>query len=73
MMLLTLPVLLAPPRSGAGNIQIAKGLALGLGYLVVSGLLGALGNAGTLPPFVAGWTATLGFGAYCGIRLLQIE
>ena len=73
MLLLTAPVLLAPPRSGAGAWPIAKVLVLGLGYLVTSGLLGALGNAGTLPPIVAGWAATLLFGAYCSIKLLQIE
>lgn len=73
MVLLTVPVLLAPPRAGNGAGRIAKGLTLGLGYLVLSGLLGAMGNAGTLPPVMAAWTAMLLFGVYCNIKLLQIE
>ena len=72
MVLLAEPVLLAPPRT-AGGAPAATSLALGLGYLVCAGLLTALGNAGTLPPLLAGWSATLLFAVMGLVRLLQAE
>ena len=52
--------------------RAAVGLALGLGYLVAAGLLGALGEAAVLPPVLAAWTAPFLF-AVAGVLLLQRE
>lgn len=73
MVLLAAPVLLAPPRSGGGGLPAAASLALGLGYLVLAGLLGALGNAGTLPPAAAGWASAALFAAIGCARVLQAD
>jgi lipopolysaccharide export system permease protein len=73
MVLLAAPVLFNPPRSGAGALQTATCLALGLLYMTASGLLVALGGAGVLPPLVAGWTALLAFAGYGALRLVQAE
>jgi lipopolysaccharide export system permease protein len=73
MILLAAPVLLAPPRASGGGIYTAGSLALGLGYLTSAGLLSALGEAGTLPPWLAGWTAIVFFLGYGGLRLIQAE
>jgi lipopolysaccharide export system permease protein len=42
-------------------------------YLVVDGLLTALGQTGALPPFVAAWTAPLLFGCAAIAVLLYAE
>lgn len=73
MVLLAMPLLLALPRSGVSGLEMMKVLALGLGAMAAAGLLQALGNAGTLPPVVAAWTATLVFGAAGVVRLQQAE
>ncbi len=61
-----------PRRGGGGTRRAAVGVALGLGYLVAAGLLGALGEAGAVPPALAAWTAPLVFAA-AGALLLQRE
>lgn len=73
MMLLAAPILLASSRSGHGGLSAMLGLAFGLGYLVLAGLLGALGNAGILSPPIAGWAATVLFATLGFVRLLQSE
>ena len=73
MVLLAAPVLLQPPRGGAGLPAMAAALALGLLYMTSAGLLEALGEAGTLPPAIAGWAALLIFGAYGALRVVQAE
>jgi lipopolysaccharide export system permease protein len=73
MLLLAAPALLAPPRASGGGIYTATSLILGLSYLTSGGLLSALGEAGTLPPWLAGWCALLLFIAYGGLRLIQAE
>ena len=76
MLLLAAPTAFGLPRPGgsAGSAarRAAVGVALGLGYLVVAGLLGALGEASWLPPALAAWTAPLLF-ATAGFLLLQRE
>jgi lipopolysaccharide export system permease protein len=52
---------------------MASSLILGLGYLTSAGLLNALGEAGTLPPWLAGWTALVLFSGYGALRLIQAE
>jgi len=73
MVLLAMPLLLALPRSGVSSLEMMKVLTLGLGMMAAAGLLQALGNAGTLPPVIAAWTATLVFGATGAVRLQQAE
>lgn len=72
MALLAAPAAFGLPRRGGGWRRPAVGLALGLGYLVAAGLLGALGEAGALPPVLAAWTAPFVF-AVAGLLLLQRE
>lgn len=73
MLLLAAPAAFGLPRQGGGAARrAAVGLALGLGYLMAAGLLGALGETGALPPALAAWTAPLIFTAV-GVRLLQRE
>ena len=70
---IAVPVLLAPPRASGGGVYMASSLILGLGYLTSAGLLSALGEAGTLPPWLAGWAALVLFSGYGGLRLIQAE
>jgi lipopolysaccharide export system permease protein len=74
MLLFAAPAAFAVPRQGGGGAlrRAAVGLALGLGYLVAAGLLGALGEGGVLPPALAAWAAPLAFAA-AGVLLLQRE
>jgi lipopolysaccharide export system permease protein len=71
MLLLAAPAAFGLPR-GSVAPRAAVGVGLGLGYLVVAGLLGALGEASVLPPALAAWTAPLLFAA-AGVLLLQRE
>ena len=73
MVLLAAPALLAPPRASGGGIYTATSLVLGLGYLTSAGLLNALGEAGTVPAWVAGWAALAFFAGYGALRLIQAE
>ena len=73
MVLLAAPALLAPPRASGGGIYTATSLILGLGYLTSAGLLSALGESGTVPPWVAGWAALVFFASYGALRLIQAE
>jgi lipopolysaccharide export system permease protein len=73
MLVLAAPVLLAPPRTGIDMLAALRVLGLGLGYLAAAGLLQALGNAGTLPPWLAGWSAAAVFGGIATVRLLIAE
>ena len=76
MLLLAAPAAFGLPRDGGGGGSAARraavGLALGLGYLVAAGLLGALGEASVVPPVLAAWTAPFLF-AVAGVLLLQRE
>lgn len=48
-------------RSGLLFLRVALGMGLGFAFFVVDNLLLALGEFGTLPPFVAVWTPILLF------------
>lgn len=61
MLLLATPVAIALTRGGAGGVQVLGALATGLVFLLVNGLMAALGEAGTLSPLLAAWTAPLAF------------
>ncbi|HZZ34458.1 MAG TPA: LptF/LptG family permease, partial [Caulobacteraceae bacterium] len=60
MLLLALPAALGHQRSNQ-TTPVIFGLGAGLLYLVVDGLLTALGQAGVLPPAMAAWGAPLAF------------
>ncbi|GBQ12551.1 LptF/LptG family permease [Swaminathania salitolerans] len=53
MLLLALPVIYIPPRAGTKSLLPIAALAAGFGFIVLQGLIQALGNAGTLPAPVA--------------------
>lgn len=74
MLLLAAPAAFGLPRQGGGAAarRAAIGLALGLGYLVAVGLLGALGESNVVSPVLAAWTAPFVF-AVAGVLLLQRE
>lgn len=57
MLLLATPVAIALTRGGAGGAQVLGALATGLVFLLINGLLSALGEAGTLAPLLAAWIA----------------
>ena len=57
MLMLATPVAIALTRGGAGGAQVLGALATGLVFLLVNGLLSALGEAGTVAPRVAAWLA----------------
>jgi lipopolysaccharide export system permease protein len=73
MLLMAIPTSLATFRNGRTVPLVLYGLGGGLLYLVVDGLLTALGQTGALPPFVAAWTAPLLFGCAAVAVLLYAE
>jgi lipopolysaccharide export system permease protein len=73
MVLLAAPALLAPPRASGASIYTATSLVLGLGYLTCAGLLGALGEAGTLPAWAAVTQEEHERSPSGGLRLIQAE
>ncbi|HEV2365542.1 MAG TPA: LptF/LptG family permease [Caulobacteraceae bacterium] len=72
MLLLALPTALGHARSNR-TAPVIFGLGCGLLYLVVDGLLTAMGQTGTLPPFAAAWGAPIGFAAGAVSILLYAE
>jgi lipopolysaccharide export system permease protein len=73
MLLMAIPTSLATFRNGRTVPLVLYGLGGGLLYLVVDGLLTALGQTGALPPVVAGWTAPILFGCAAVAVLLYAE
>ena len=73
MLLIAAPVALANFRSGQGAVLLAGGLAAGLFYLVVDGMLGALGEGGAISPILAVWGAPVIFGALAVNMLITLE
>lgn len=61
MLLLATPVAIALTRGGAGGAQVLGALAGGLVFLLVNGLMAALGEAGTVSPQLAAWTSPAAF------------
>jgi len=53
MLFLALPVIYIPPRTGTRSLLPIAALAAGFGFIVLQGLIQALGNAGTLPASIA--------------------
>ncbi|MEM7488887.1 MAG: LPS export ABC transporter permease LptG [Pseudomonadota bacterium] len=70
MLLLASPAMRRQGRSSAALIGGLTGLALGLGFVVVGGILTALGRAGILAPEPAAWLPVAAF-AITGLVLLR--
>jgi lipopolysaccharide export system permease protein len=73
MLLLTVPIALASFRSSKGAVFVAASLGAGLLFIVVDGLLAALGEGGALAPTLAAWTAPIVFAALGATALLRLE
>jgi lipopolysaccharide export system permease protein len=73
MLLLSAPVALGSFRSTQGAMLLVSGLAAGLLFLVVNGLLTALGEGGAISPFLAVWGAPVIFGALAVTVLVSLE
>jgi lipopolysaccharide export system permease protein len=73
MLLLSAPVALGSFRSSQGAVLLTGGLAAGLLFLVVNGLLTALGEGGAISPILAVWGAPLIFGALAINVLVNLE
>ncbi|MGR4864437.1 LptF/LptG family permease [Caulobacter sp. LARHSG274] len=73
MLLLSAPVALANFRSGQGAVLLSGGLAAGLIFLVVNGLLSALGEGGMLSPALAVWGGPVIFAALAAYALIALE
>jgi lipopolysaccharide export system permease protein len=73
MLLLSAPVALGSFRSTQGAMLLVSGLAAGLLFLVVNGLLTALGEGGAISPILAVWGAPVIFGALALTVLVSLE
>lgn len=73
MVLLAAPVVYAMPRRGAQAGRPLLCLALGLGYLLSAGLLGALGEVNAITALLAGWGPPAIFATLGLVVLLQLE
>jgi lipopolysaccharide export system permease protein len=73
MLLLTVPIAVASFRSSKGAVFVAASLGAGLLFIVVDGLLAALGEGGALAPLLAAWTAPVVFAALGTTALLRLE
>ncbi|HWW27022.1 MAG TPA: LptF/LptG family permease, partial [Caulobacter sp.] len=73
MLLISAPVALANFRSGQGAVLLTGGLAAGLVFLVVNGLLSALGEGGSLSPALAVWGGPTIFAALAIYALVVLE
>lgn len=72
MLLLAMPTALGHARV-SGATPIIFGLGCGLLYLVIDGLLTAMGQAGVIPAFAAAWGAPVAFAAGALSLLLYAE
>jgi len=73
MLLLSAPVALANFRSRQGAVLLTGGLAAGLVFLVVDGLLSALGESGAISPILAVWGGPVIFGSLALYALVTLE
>ena len=73
MLLLAAPIALANFRSSQGGVFVTASLAAGLLFLVVDGLLAALGESGSITPLFAAWTAPVVFATLGITALLKLE
>jgi lipopolysaccharide export system permease protein len=73
MLLLATPIALANFRSGRGGLFVAASVGAGLCFLVVDGMLSAMGESGAVAPFFAAWAAPMIFGVLGVTALLKLE
>ncbi len=73
MLLLAAPVALVNFRGGTAPTVMALSLGAGLLYLVVDGLLAAVGESGAVPAVLAAWGAPVVFAASALLVLLREE
>jgi lipopolysaccharide export system permease protein len=73
MLLLAAPVALANFRSGRGPMVLTLCLGTGLLFLVIDGVLTAVGQSGVAPAVLASWAAPVIFAAGAGTILLFME
>jgi len=73
MLLIAAPIALASFRGGQGATFATLSLGAGLLYLVVDGLLIALGESGAVSAGLAAWTAPVIFGTLAATVLLKLE
>jgi len=60
-------------KKGGKTRGLAAGIIIGLSYWLVFALAVSLGRAGTLPPFLAAWTADILFCLAAGVMFLRIR
>jgi lipopolysaccharide export system permease protein len=73
MLLLAASVAFEMPRRGGGMVRPLLALCLGLGFMLLGGLLGALGEAGVMPAALAVWSAPILFAAIGSSLLIRFE
>jgi lipopolysaccharide export system permease protein len=73
MLLLATPIALASFRSSQGAGFITASLGAGLLFLVVDGLLSAMGETGVLTPALAAWSAPVMFAALAASAIIRLE
>jgi lipopolysaccharide export system permease protein len=72
MLLLAAPVAMANFRGGSGSTTMAAVLAAGMLFLVMDGLLAALGESGAIPVILGAWAAPCIFAAI-GLTVLLYQ
>jgi lipopolysaccharide export system permease protein len=73
MLLLAAPVALGNFRNREGAVLTVASLAAGLTFLVMDGLLTALGESAAVTPALAAWAAPLVFGLLASTALIRME
>ena len=73
MMLLAVPLATRGTRATSLPAAIGLGFAIGMSYFFVVGFSRALGQTGSLPPFVAAWTANAVFAVIAGYYQISAE
>lgn len=73
MVLLAAPAAFGMRRSGGMGRRAAFAVALGFAFLLLDGMLTALGETGALPPLLAAFGATAIFAAIGGYALISLE
>lgn len=73
MLLLAAPVAHGLRRRGGAMGNLALGIIIGLAFLLTSGILSSMGQAGVLPPVFAIWSPILLFAAIGGAIMVHVE
>lgn len=73
MLLLAAPVAHGLRRRGGAMGSLALGVVIGLAFLLSSGILSSMGQAGAMPPWIAVWSPVLLFTAIGGAIMVHVE